>query len=187
MQDAVVPATRAQERIVPSYGADATVVTAHCLDELIFGCIPNLEFPGVSANCKVSTISGPLNRCHSVVGPNVTELGHFAVVGRPEVDAGAQADGKDVLCRPVNEIKIEIVLKAGGVEHFKGLLGNYSLFFVRLRKELVFVEAAIDGQGNSFIFVANRVISLRDRMRLGVAGKVAATTTRSTSCEVYAI
>ena len=141
----------------------------------------------MSSNCEESTISGPLNRCHSVVGPNVTELGHLAVVSRPEVDAGAQADGKDVLCRPVDEIKIEIVLKAGGVENFKGLRGNYSLFFVRLREELIFIEATVDGKGDSFVFVVNREISLRDLMRLGVVGEVAATTTRSTSCEVDTI
>jgi hypothetical protein len=78
-------------------------------------------------------------------------------------------------------------LEAGGVEHFKGLLGNYSLFFVRLREELVFVEATVDGKGDSFVFVGNREISLRDLLRLGVVGEVATPTTRSTSCEVDAI
>ena len=132
VQDAVVTAAGAKKGIVPRYGADATVVSSHSLDKFVLGCIPNLEFSGVSSNCEESTISGPLNRCHSVVGPNVTELGHLAVVGRPEVDTGAQAYSKDVLCRPVDEIKIEIVLKAWCVENLKWLLGNYSLFFVRL-------------------------------------------------------
>ena len=89
MQDAVIAAPRAQEAIVPSDGADATIVAAERLQELILGCIPDLQLSRVSAHCKKGTVSRPLHACDTVIGPNIAQLRHLAVLSGPKVNAGA--------------------------------------------------------------------------------------------------
>lgn len=64
------------------------------------------------ANSKKCAITRPLDASYSIIGSNVTQLGYFARAGRPEVNAGAEADCKHVLGRPVNQVEVEIVLEA---------------------------------------------------------------------------
>ena len=56
------------------------------------------------ANPEKCAITGPLNAGHTIARPDVVELGHLAREGRPEVDAGSEADGEDVLRRPVHQV-----------------------------------------------------------------------------------
>lgn len=156
MQDAVVAAARAQEAIVPGDSADAAFVATHRLDALVFGGVPNLQFARMRSHSEKSTIAGPLDAGDAVVRADVAQLGHLAVHGGPEVDAGAEADGKHVLRGPVDQIQIEVVLEAGGVEDLEWLLGDDSLLFVLLRKQLFLVESAVDGQGDACVLVAGR-------------------------------
>jgi len=130
MQDAVVATARAQERVVPRDGADASVMAAHGSHELVFGRVPNLQFASVSADCEVGTVATPLHAGDAVVGADVAELGDLAVHGGPEVDAGAEADCEHVLSRPVNQIEVEVVLEARGIEDLEGLLRDDSLLLV---------------------------------------------------------
>ena len=102
VQDAVVAATRAQEAIVPSDGADATIVASQRLEEFIFGCVPDLELARVRPNSEESAVSGPLHARDTVIRPDVTQLGHFAVLSGPEVDTGTEAHGQNILRGPVD-------------------------------------------------------------------------------------
>ena len=154
MQDTVIAATRAQEAIVPSDGTDATIVAAKRLQELILGCVPDLQLSRVRAHCKKGTITGPLHACNTVIRPNIAQLRHLAVLSGPEVDAGAEADRQDVLCGPVHQVEVEIVLQAWRIEHLKRLLRNHSLLAILLREKLLLLEPAVDWQGHAVLLTA---------------------------------
>lgn len=132
VEDVVVATARAQESIIPGYRANPLVMTLHSSNQLILGRVPDLQLACVGSNGEMLPIPGPLHRGDVVVGANITQLRHLAVHGGPQVDAGAEADGKDVLGRPVDEVQVEIVLEAGGVEHLKRLLWDHPLLLVLL-------------------------------------------------------
>ena len=50
------------------------------------------------ADGEQGAVAGPLDARDAVVGPDVAQLRHLAILGRPEVDAGAEADGQNILC-----------------------------------------------------------------------------------------
>ena len=153
MQDTVIAATRAQEAIVPSDGTDATIVAAKRLQELILGCVPDLQLSRVRAHCKKGTITGPLHACNTVIRPNIAQLRHFAVLSGPEVDTGAKTDGQNILRRPVHQVEVKVVLQARCVEDLERLLRDYALFPVLLRQQLLLLEATVDRKSNSLIFL----------------------------------
>lgn len=72
MQDAVVAATSAQERVVPGNGADAAFMTSKCLDQFVLGSIPDLEVTGMSTYRKKRAIPAPLDTSDTVIRTNVT-------------------------------------------------------------------------------------------------------------------
>ena len=130
VQNAVIAAASAQESIIPSHSTNATIMATHSLQQLVLRRIPDLELAGVRADGEQGAVAGPLDTRDAVVGPDVAQLRHLAILGRPEVDAGAEADGQNILCRPVNQVKVKIVLEGWGIEHLEWLLGNHSLLFV---------------------------------------------------------
>ena len=50
---------------------------------------------------KVS-ITRPLDTSYAIIWPDIAQFCHLAIHGRPEVDAGAEADGEHILARPVH-------------------------------------------------------------------------------------
>ena len=61
----------------------------------------------------------PRHRGHRIVfGREVAELCDLRRRGRPQVDAGAEADAEDVLGRPVDKVEVEIVLEISNEFHF---------------------------------------------------------------------
>ena len=122
----------AQETIIPGDGANATLVAAHRLQQLVLRCIPDLQFTRVRAYSKQGSVAGPLDASDPVLGANVAQLGDLAVLSGPEVDAGAEADRQDVLRGPVHQVEVEIVLQAWRIEHLKRLLRNHSLLAILL-------------------------------------------------------
>ena len=99
----------------------------------------------MSADREEGTVARPLYAGYTVIWPDITQLGHFAVLGGPEVDAGAEADGEDVLRRPVDQIKVKVVLQARCVEYLERLLRDYALFPVLLGQQLLLLrEATVD-------------------------------------------
>ena len=81
MQDAMVAATRAKERVVPSHSADASIVATHRAHELALSGVPDLKLASVSSNGEVGAVAGPLDAGHSVRGAKVTEPRDLAVLG----------------------------------------------------------------------------------------------------------
>ena len=130
----MVAAARAKEAIVPGHCANATIMATKRLQQLVLGCIPDLEFARVSADREEGTVARPLYAGYTVIWPNITQLGHFAVLSGPEVDAGTEAHGQNILRGPVDQVEVEVVLKAWRIEHLERLLGNHSLLLVLFRK-----------------------------------------------------
>jgi hypothetical protein len=64
------------------------------------------------------------------------------------------------------------------------LLGNYSLFFVRLREKFVLFEATVDGQGDSPVFIIDDGSFLLVLERLGSVREEAAIAAGSTSSKI---
>ena len=54
-----------------------------------------------------------------VVRGQVAEPGDLRGAGRPQVHAGAQAHAQHVLGGPVHQVKVEVVLQLGGVQHLE--------------------------------------------------------------------
>ena len=156
MQDAVIAAPRAQEAIVPSDGTDATIVAAKRLQELILGCVPDLQLSRVRAHCKKGTIAGPLHACNTVIGPNIAQFRHLAVLSGPEVDAGAETHGQNILRRPVHQVEVKVVLQARCVENLERLLRDHALFPVLLGQQLLLLEATVDRKSHSLIFLVQK-------------------------------
>ena len=48
------------------------------------------------------SITGPLDTSYAIIWPDIAQFCHLAIHGRPEVDAGAEADGEHILARPVH-------------------------------------------------------------------------------------
>jgi|EP00353_Schmidingerella_taraikaensis_P009797 hypothetical protein len=71
MEDAMVAAARAQERVVPRDGADASVVPAHRVYDSILDGIPDLELAGVSTDCKEAAVAAPLYASYSIGRTNI--------------------------------------------------------------------------------------------------------------------
>lgn len=105
----------------------------------------------MGAHSEKGTISGPLDASYTIIWSDVTQFCDFTVHGRPEVDARAETYSQNVLRRPINQVEVEIVLQAGGVQDFEWLRRNHALLLVLLGKEFLFVEAAVDGQCHSLI------------------------------------
>ena len=85
---------------------------AHC--ELFV----NLQVSQVRSNRDEIRPLVPSDRRDRVaLGPKVTEPGHVAVLGRPEVHGGAEAYAQSVTTRPVHQVQVEVILKVGGVQH----------------------------------------------------------------------
>lgn len=122
----------AQETIIPGDSTNATLVAAHRLQQLVLRCIPDLQFTRVGAYSKKGSVAGPLDASDAVLGANIAQLGDLAVLSRPEVNAGAEADRQDVLRGPVHQVEVEIVLQARRIEHLKRLLRNHSLLAILL-------------------------------------------------------
>ena len=51
----------------------------------------------MSAHGEKMSITGPLNTSYAIVGPDIAQFCYLAIHGRPEVDAGAEADGEHIL------------------------------------------------------------------------------------------
>ena len=149
MQDAMVAATSAQEGIVPRNGANTSIVASHRLQKLVLSRVPDLEISCVGAYGEKGTIAGPLDASHPIIRSDVTQFCDFTVHCGPEVDARAETYGQNVLRRPINQVEVEIVLQAGGVEDFEGLRGDHALLLVLLGEQFLLVESTVDGQGHS--------------------------------------
>ena len=117
------------------------------------------------AHCKKGTVAGPLHARDTVIGPDVAQLGHLAVLGGPQVDAGAEAHGQNVLRGPVDQVEVEVVLQARCVEHLERLLRDHALFPVLLGQQLLFLEAAVDRKSDSLILLILQLTSLIVRRR----------------------
>ena len=157
----MVAAARAKEAIVPGHCANATIMATKRLQQLVLGCIPDLEFARVSADRELGTVARPLYAGYTVIWPDITQLGHFAVLGGIEVDAGAEADGEDVLRRPVDQIKVKVVLQARCVEHIERLLGDHALLSVPFREQLLLLKSAINWKGNPMVLLIEKLLLLR--------------------------
>ncbi len=42
-----------------------------------------------------------------------------------EIDAGAEANGEDIVVRPIEKVKVEIVLEGRGIQYFKRDFGDF--------------------------------------------------------------
>ena len=104
MHNAVIAAPGAQEAIIPSYGANTAVMATERPHKLALGGVPDLQVTCVRAYSEKCAITRPLDASHTIVWPDVVEFGHLAREGRPEVDAGPEADSKDVLRGPVPQV-----------------------------------------------------------------------------------
>lgn len=71
----------------------------------------------------------------------------------PKIYARSESDRECVLGRPIDQIKIEVVLKAGGIKDLKWLLGNHTLLFILFGKKLIFVKTTENRQGYSGVLV----------------------------------
>jgi len=105
-------------------------VASHRLDALVLDRVPDLQLSRVRPHGKEAAISGPLHARYAVIGPDVAQLSDFAVHSRPKIDTGAEANGEDILCGPVDQVQIEIILEARGVQYFKWLLRDHPLFLI---------------------------------------------------------
>ena len=103
----------------------------------------------MSANGEKGTVPRPLHTCHTIIWADIAQFCDLAVHGGPEVDARAETYGQNVLRRPINQVEVEIVLQAGGVEDFEGLRGDHALLLVLLGEQFLLVESTVDGQGHS--------------------------------------
>ena len=89
VENAVVAAARAQERVVPSDGTDAAIVATQRLNQLGLCRVPDLQLARVGANGEEGAVARPLHARYAIVRADVTQLRDFAVQCRPQVDAGA--------------------------------------------------------------------------------------------------
>ena len=106
----------------------------------------------MSSNSELIAVARPLNAGNSIVWPYVTQFCDFAIWCWPEVDAWTQTYSQDVLLWPVNEVKIEVILKTRCIQNFIGWLCNRSLFLVLGWKEFFLLKTTVDWQGYSLIF-----------------------------------
>lgn len=81
MQNVMVAAPGAQERVVPGDSTDTTVMAAHSFHQLVLLRIPDLQLSCVRTDCEMSTIARPLDACDTIAWANVTKFGDFTVHG----------------------------------------------------------------------------------------------------------
>ena len=83
----MITAASAHKSIVPCDGANATLMATKCLQESVFGGVPDLEVASMGANCEKGSIAAPLYTSYTVLRADIRELGHFAIRSRPQVNA----------------------------------------------------------------------------------------------------
>lgn len=102
--------------LVPAHDTNTGLMTVHAsnLDTLLN--IPDLDFARAQANANVRSVAGPLHAANVGVGGSLKKAADGAGLGRPDVDVAFQADGDLVAGRPVEEVEVVVVDKAGSVE-----------------------------------------------------------------------
>ena len=103
LQDQPVPAARAESVARPGQSSHPGAVAGQRVDPLVGRHVPDLHKPAVCPHRHLVPPLGPADGGDGVVlVGEITEAGHLAGEGGPEVDTGAQPHTQHVLAAPVD-------------------------------------------------------------------------------------
>jgi hypothetical protein len=74
----------------------------------------------IGAKREMRTLQRPPHCSGGIGHTQVAQLVDLGVACIPEVDARGEADGQEVLCGPIYEIEVVVILESRGIEYLDG-------------------------------------------------------------------
>lgn len=116
--DGSVPWTCGNNGSVPWNGADPSEVASLASDHLAVIGVPDLSVSAIGTNSEMLTFIAPSYTRDRVVSGEFAQFFDLRSASTPNVDRSVEADSKDVVCSPVHQIQVEVVLEVWCVKYF---------------------------------------------------------------------
>lgn len=124
--DGSVPWTSGNYRSIPWNGADPSEVASLAPDHLAVICIPYLSVSAIGSNGEMLTSIAPSHARYRVVSGEFAQFFDLRSASTPNVDRSVEADSKDVVCSPVHQIEVEVVLEVWCVKDFVRCFNDFA-------------------------------------------------------------